>query len=146
MDGDEPVGFTSQSFASLSLDPPLVSFAVAGTSKSWPRIRRTGHFCANVLAHDQEHLSRAFAVSGADKFRGVDWSTSPGGGPIINDVLAWVDARVVGEHEGGDHSIVIGEVIDLDINRDTDPLLFYQGGYGHFATLPLDPELGKASG
>lgn len=139
MDGDDPVGFTSQSFTSLSLDPPLVSFAVARTSTSWPRIRRTGRFCANVLAHDQEHLSRKFAVSGGNKFDGVPFGLSPAGAPMLEGVLAWIDATVAGEYEGGDHSIVIGEVVDLAINRETDPLLFYQGGYGHFARVPPAP-------
>ena len=133
VDNGEPVGFTSQSFASLSLDPPLVTFAVARTSKSWPRIQATGKFCANVLAHDQEELSRQFSVSGADKFAGVDFTLSPAGCPVLGSVLAWIDALTVGVHEGGDHSIIVGEVTDLAINRDTDPLLFYQGGYGRFS-------------
>jgi hypothetical protein len=70
-DGDGPAGFACQSFASLSLDPPLVVFMVGRTSASWPRIARAGVFCANILGADQQELCRAFAVSGADKFAGV---------------------------------------------------------------------------
>ena len=64
IDGDEPVGFTCQSFVSLSLDPPYVAVAPARTSTSWPRIARSGSFCVNVLHEDQEALCRGFAVSG----------------------------------------------------------------------------------
>src|SRR5438270_13507717 len=89
---DGPAGFTCQSFASLSLDPPLVSFSVARTSRSWPRIRRSGAFCANILSADQEGLCRRFATSGVDKFSGVDWHPGPAtGSPPLNGSLAWVE-------------------------------------------------------
>ena len=68
----EPVGFTCQSFVSLSIDPPYVAVAPARTSTSWPRIARTGSFCVNVLSEAQEELCRGFAVSGGPKFDGVD--------------------------------------------------------------------------
>ena len=71
-----PVGFTCQSFASLSLDPPLVA-AAAKTSTSWPKMAAAGSFCINILEEHQEPLSRAFAESGADKFAGVAWSRRP---------------------------------------------------------------------
>ncbi len=73
MEGDEPVGFTCQAFTSLSLDPPLVALAPGKNSTSWPRIAAAGSFCVNILADDQEALSRDFAVSGGDKFTGVGW-------------------------------------------------------------------------
>ena len=71
MDGGDPVGLTCQSFTSLSLDPPLVGFSPGKSSTSWPRIRRSGAFCVNVLTEDQEEICRVFATTGADKFRGV---------------------------------------------------------------------------
>ncbi len=77
MEGVEPVGFTCQAFTSLSLDPPLVALAPGKSSTSWPRIAAAGSFCVNILADDQEALSRDFAVSGGDKFTGVGWR--PGG-------------------------------------------------------------------
>lgn len=73
-----PAGFACQSFASLSLDPPLVTFMVARTSTTWPRIARAGAFCVNILGADQGALCRGFAVSGADKFAGVAYSPPPG--------------------------------------------------------------------
>ena len=68
-----PVGFTCQSFAALSLDPPMVLLAPARSSTSWPRIAKAGAFCVNILDEHQEALCRAFAVSGGDKFDGVGW-------------------------------------------------------------------------
>ncbi|MFC1415277.1 flavin reductase family protein [Streptacidiphilus cavernicola] len=130
-----PVGFACQSFSSLSLDPPLVSFNVARSSASWPRIAHAGHFCVNVLAADQGDLCRTFAVSGAtgaDKFAGVDWSPADvTGSPRIAGALAWIDCTIHAVHVGGDHLIVLGRVCDLSVERsDSGPLLFYRGGFG----------------
>jgi 3-hydroxy-9,10-secoandrosta-1,3,5(10)-triene-9,17-dione monooxygenase reductase component len=132
VDDGEPVGMAVQSFSSLSLDPPYVIFAPAKTSTSWPRIKQTGRFCANVLSEDQEALSRGFAVSGGDKFAGVAWHESANGSPILDGCLAWIDCDIDTEHDGGDHTIVVGRVLELDVERDGRPLLFFRGGYGRF--------------
>lgn len=128
-DADGPVGLTCQSFASLSLDPPLVTFAVARTSRTWPRIRDVGSFCVNILAAEQRELSRQFSRSGTDKFAGVEWFPSPLGAPILDGVVAWIDCTLWHEHDGGDHTIVIGEVRDLAAVGDRRPLLFHRGTY-----------------
>src|ERR1700685_3998828 len=70
----EPVGFTWQAFSALSLDPPMVLLAPAKSSTSWPRIAQAGAFCVNILSAEQEAIGRAFAISGGDKFDGVDWT------------------------------------------------------------------------
>lgn len=128
-----PVGFTAQSFTSVSLNPPLVAVCPARTSGSWPRIRATGAFCANVLAEEQEALGRVFATRGADKFMGVGWEPSDAtGSPVLADVLAWVDCRVEAEHEAGDHVIAVARVVGLGVRDGGRPLLFYRGGYGRF--------------
>jgi 3-hydroxy-9,10-secoandrosta-1,3,5(10)-triene-9,17-dione monooxygenase reductase component len=132
MDDNEPVGLTCQSFTSLSLEPPLVSFAPARSSTSWPRFRPSGSFCVNILGDDQEELCRVFATSGADKFRGVGWHPAETGSPLLDGVLAWVDCRTQDEYPAGDHLIVVGQVIDLAASRTGRPLLFYRGGYGRF--------------
>src|SRR6478672_9202906 len=103
-----PLGFTCQSFASLSLDPPLISLAPARTSSTWPRIRGVGTFCVNVLADDHEHHSVRFARSGVDRFAGVSWTRGPAGVPILDGVAAWVVATLEREYDGGDHTIVVG--------------------------------------
>ncbi|MFE7785578.1 flavin reductase family protein, partial [Streptomyces libani] len=99
-----PAGFACQSFASLSLDPPLVTFMVARTSTTWPRIARAGVFCVNILGAGQGDLCRGFAVSGGDKFAGVPYKAAPAtGSPRLADVPAWIDCTVQAVHTGGDH-------------------------------------------
>lgn len=131
-EGSVPVGLAVGSFASLSLDPPLVLFCAAKTSSSWPKIDAAGSFCVNVLAETQEDVSRAFASRSDDKFAGIGWRPSHTGAPIINDVLAWIDCRVHAVHDGGDHHIVVGRVLELEVAQEGRPLVFFRGGYGRF--------------
>jgi len=128
----KPIGLTVQSFTSLSLDPPLVSFAVGRNSSTWPALRDAGVFSVNILAEDQEALCRTFATSGIDKFEGVGWRPGSTKSPLLNDVLGWVECRTEVEHDAGDHVLVIGRVVDLDVEREGKPLLFFRGGFGRF--------------
>ncbi|MFE2154851.1 flavin reductase family protein [Streptomyces sp. SPB4] len=134
-EGEEgPAGFACQSFASLSLDPPLVTFMVARTSTTWPRIARAGVFCVNVLGAEQGELCRSFAVSGADKFAGVAHRPAPvTGSPQLDDVPAWIDCRIHAVHTGGDHLIVVGRVVAMGAAGEGDPLLFHKGRFGRLA-------------
>jgi flavin reductase (DIM6/NTAB) family NADH-FMN oxidoreductase RutF len=125
-----PIGFTCQSFSSLSLDPPLVAFAPSRTSRTWPRLRDAGRFCVNVLADDQSDLSQAFARSGADKYAGVSWAPSPHGSPVLDHVVAWIDSELWAEYDGGDHTIVVARVLDLGADPGRSPLVFHRGSYG----------------
>ncbi len=127
---DGPLGFTCQSFSSLSLEPPLVSFAPSRSSSTWPRIREVGVFCVNVLAADHQELSVGFARSGADRFAGVPWRPGPSGAPLLDGVSAWVDCTLRNEFDGGDHTIAVGYVQDLGADPARLPLLFYRGRYG----------------
>jgi flavin reductase (DIM6/NTAB) family NADH-FMN oxidoreductase RutF len=129
IDGVEPVGFTCQSFVSLSLEPSLVALAPAKSSTSWPRISRAGTFCVNVLADTQRDTCRAFAFSGADKFSGVAWTPASGGAPIIDGSIAWVECALELVHDAGDHEIVIGRVRAFGQNEGS-PLLYYRGEFG----------------
>lgn len=133
-DPDSPAGFACQSFASLSLDPPLVTFMVARTSTTWPRIARAGAFCVNILGAEQGALCRGFAVSGADKFAGVTYRAAPAtGSPLLASVPAWVDCRIQAVHTGGDHLIVVGRVEALGAADGVGPLLFHRGTFGRFS-------------
>jgi 3-hydroxy-9,10-secoandrosta-1,3,5(10)-triene-9,17-dione monooxygenase reductase component len=125
-----PLGFTCQSFAALSLDPLLISFSPARTSRTWPRIREVGMFCVNVLAEEQDGLSAAFARSGIDRFAGVRWRLGPGGGPVLDGVCAWMTCALQHEYDGGDHTIVVGRVTALAGTPSRAPLLFHRGRYG----------------
>lgn len=124
-----PAGFACQSFASVSLDPPLVLFCPARTSRSWPAIAPSGRFAVNVLAADQQEVSARFATSGVDKFAGLVWRTSPWG-PVLDNVLAVVQCVVEDVHAAGDHEIVVGRVQQLITHREHGPLVFFRGGYG----------------
>jgi 3-hydroxy-9,10-secoandrosta-1,3,5(10)-triene-9,17-dione monooxygenase reductase component len=130
--GGHPLGLSVNSFTSVSLEPPLVAFCVTRSSATWPRMRDAGAFCVNVLAEDQEDMSRTFAARGPDRFLGVGWWPAPSGAPVLAGVLAWVDCTVEAEHPAGDHVIVVGRVAGMGLSREGRPLLFYRGGYGRF--------------
>lgn len=134
----EPVGMTCQSFSSVSLDPPLVMFSPAKTSRAWPLMQRAGFFCVNILADGQSDISNAMATKGEEKFKGVNWTTAATGAPLLEGVLGYVDCTVHQVIEAGDHYIVIGRVKELGFgdrpglgpaDEPVDPLLFFQGKY-----------------
>jgi 3-hydroxy-9,10-secoandrosta-1,3,5(10)-triene-9,17-dione monooxygenase reductase component len=129
VDAGGPAGFACQSFAALSLDPPLVLFCPARTSATWPRIERAGHFCANVLASGQRELARTFGTSGVDKFTGVRWSACTSGAPVLDGLLTWAGCTVEAVHEAGDHHLVLGRVTELGECVAGQPLLFYRGRF-----------------
>ena len=132
---DGPVGLAVGSFCSVSLDPPLVAFFPDKRSSSWPQIRQAGQFCVNILAEEQEDICRVFASKGTDKFSGLGWKPTGGSGsPRLDDVLAWIDCRIDAVHDAGDHEIVVGHVLALEVARNDapGPLVFYRGGYGRF--------------
>ncbi|MCW2547626.1 MAG: flavin reductase domain protein FMN-binding protein [Mycobacterium sp.] len=134
----KPAGMAIGSFTSVSLDPPLVAFLPDKSSSSWPKIEPSGKFCVNILASEQESICRAFAVKGGDKFAQFEWNRSPvTGSPRLDDVVAWIDCEIDQVVDAGDHYIVIGKVLELDVLNPTLPLLFFQGGYGRFTALSL---------
>ena len=129
----EPAGFAAQSFTSLSLDPPLVALCPAKTSTSWPKLRRSGSFCINVLSAEQKPVCDLFARSGIDKFAAIDWHPGVTGSPVLENVVAYVDCDLVAEHDAGDHTIAVGRVRDVRIvDASRPPLLFFRGAYGSF--------------
>ena len=126
-----PAGLVVGTFQSLSLEPPLVSFSVATTSSSWPKIRPAGYFSASVLAHGQDHVCRALSSKHNDKFAAVDWHESLDGTPQISGAHAWIDCKAVQELQGGDHVIVIAEVLRLQAGSG-HPLVFHRGRLGAY--------------
>ena len=131
----EPIGFTCQSFDSVSMSPPLVSFSVMAHSASYPRIRQAGRFAVNILSGAQIDISNRFARRGADKWHGVQWQQSPLGNPIIAGSLHWLDCEIHAEYPAGDHLIVIGEVKALSLTEEpaAQPLLYFKGQYRNLA-------------
>ncbi|EHB57773.1 flavin reductase domain protein FMN-binding [Mycolicibacterium rhodesiae JS60] len=128
---DAPVGFACQSFAALSLDPPLVLFCPTKVSRSWAAIEASGKFCVNILHEKQQHVSARFGSKEPDKFAGIDWTPSKLGSPVIDGTLAHIDCTVASVADGGDHFVVFGAVHSLSEVPKTKPrpLLFYRGEY-----------------
>lgn len=127
----EPVGFACQSFAALSLDPPLVLFCPTKQSRSWQAIEASGKFCVNILAESQQDVCARFGSREPDKFAGVGWEPSLLGSPILANSLAHIDCTVASVVDGGDHFVVFGAVHSLSDVPEVKPrpLLFYRGDY-----------------
>lgn len=125
----QPVGVAIGSFFSVSLEPPLVGFCAGKGSSTWPKLREAGRFCVNVLAADQEEISRVFASKDADKFAGLAWDHSPLGSPRLGGALAWIDCELETVHDAGDHEIAVGAVHDVEVGGEGGPLVFFRGGY-----------------
>jgi flavin reductase (DIM6/NTAB) family NADH-FMN oxidoreductase RutF len=124
----KPNGFTANAVCSVSLTPPLLLVCVDKRAESHPALERSRLFAVNVLSLGHEEMSRRFAVSGGDKFVDVPHRSGVTGAPILDGVLAAVECRVVAVHEGGDHTIYVGEVANLE-SAEGDPLLFFRGQY-----------------
>ena len=125
------VGLTANSFSSVSLDPPLILFCVHQRSRMLDTLRRTGQFVVNILAEHQKDLCRAFAGKETRQFGGDGVAHHAGltGAPILSDALAYMECRVHRLDDGGDHQIVIGEVLGLDVLAESNPLTFFRNGH-----------------
>lgn len=137
----EPIGFACQSFASVSLEPPLVLFCADHRGRAWPRIRTTGRFTINVLTEAQSEVCERFGSSRGRKFEELDWEMSGWGTPCVQGAMMRVHAEVHDVHVAGDHDIVIGRVLALDTTPDEErPMVFYRGRFGiddpHAAIAP----------
>ena len=124
-----PAGATANAVVSLSLEPPLVLACLDRGSRTLTVIRETGAFAVNVLSASHVELARGFSskASHADKWREVPHRERHGS-PVLEDAVAWAACRLQRLHDGGDHEIAIGEVLDLG-GVGGDPLLFVHGGY-----------------
>ncbi|MGC9500861.1 flavin reductase family protein [Streptomyces sp. WG7] len=125
-----PVGFTATSLASVSAEPPLLSFGIGSGSSSWPTVSAAEHVGVHLLGEHQQDLASTFARSGADRFAApTAWRDGPEGVPVLDGVLAWLVCRVVGRVPAGDHRIVVAEVLLGDSAGAGRPLLYHQGRY-----------------
>ncbi|GGT96919.1 flavin reductase family protein [Streptomyces coeruleorubidus] len=125
-----PVGFTATSLASVSAEPPMLSFGVGTGSSSWPAIAAADHVGVHILGEHQQELAATFARSGADRFAPpTAWREGPEGVPVLDGVLAWLVGRVVTRVPAGDHRIVIAEVVLGDPTGTGRPLLYHQGRF-----------------
>ncbi|WP_052664190.1 N-acetyl-1-D-myo-inositol-2-amino-2-deoxy-alpha-D-glucopyranoside deacetylase [Nitriliruptor alkaliphilus] len=132
-----PHGMTASSVTSVSLDPPLVLVCVDRSAAMATEVTAGGVYALSFLADDQAELSVTFAdpdrPTGHDQFEGVPYRTATTGSPVLDGAVGWVDTRVVGVHDGGDHLIVVGEVVDLGHDPVRRPLAYHAGAYADLA-------------
>lgn len=127
--GKEPTGIAVNSVTSVSLVPPMILVCPGKSSTTWPAIRAAGRFCVNVLAHDQRDACLRFARPGCDRFAGLAYHERDGS-PALDDAVAWIDAAIHAEHDAGDHTIVVADVLAVDAVAERAPLVFFRGRYG----------------
>ncbi|WP_299987844.1 flavin reductase family protein [uncultured Ruegeria sp.] len=127
-DAGNPLGFTANSFASVSLEPPLVLVCLANTSGNYATFANTKKFAINILSEAQIEVSNTFARPVEDRFATVGWQQGPNGSPILNDVSAWFDCNMFNTVDAGDHLILIGEVKAFD-NNIAPGLGYARGAY-----------------
>ncbi|WP_406386814.1 flavin reductase family protein [Streptomyces sp. NBC_01618] len=132
---EEPVGVTVNSFTSVSLDPALVLFCVHRESRALAALQASGAFAVNILASDQAHLCRAFARRDTAEFDDLPHGPGATGSPVLGDSLAYLDCRLHTTFQGGDHEIVIGEVVDLSLLREEQPLTFFRSAHPRLEVL-----------
>lgn len=123
-----PLGFTANSFTSVSLDPALVLVCLANSSRNYDALVTAHGFAVNILAEDQIEVSNTFARPVEDRFATVDWRAGPNGAPILGGVSAWFDCKMHKTVNAGDHVILIGEVMAFDTTA-TPGLGYASGAY-----------------
>ncbi len=161
-------GLTVNAFCSVSLNPPLVLVCVDLTSSTLPLIHESQRFAVNMLTSDQEEISRCFATYSDERFNrfcAASYHTVATGAPVLDQSLAFIDARVVAEYPGGDHIIFLGQVEAMGTNgkvifaddafarqdaslvngngfsKSKEPLAFFRGQYRSLAPQPPEPDL-----
>ena len=123
-----PAGLTVNSFASVSLDPPLVLWSIGLGSPSFTIFRDCSHYAINVLAADQEEISNRFSNPSPDKFAGLEYTLGLGNAPLLGGCIASFECRNEKQHEGGDHLILVGRVENYIVDMGA-PLLFFGSRY-----------------
>ena len=123
-----PIGLTCNSFASVSLKPPLVLWSLSLYSPNLQVFLQAPCFAVNILACDQYEISRRFSSPVRDRFEGVGWTAGENGVPLIPGVAAHIECRNETRHYSGDHVILIGQVVRYHY-RDVEPLIFSRGMY-----------------
>jgi len=129
--GNRCLGATISSFSSVSLDPPLILFSIGRHSKAFAAWQSVDHFAVNILGENQSAISTRFARAMTDKWNDVDVSPGLAGVPLLSDALAWIECQTYAKYDGGDHLIIVGQVLSLTARSGEDlrPLIFFGGKY-----------------
>ncbi len=128
------VGVTASSFNSLSMNPPMILWSLDKSAYSLPAFEHTPYFNVHVLGTRQDALSNRFAKPGTDKFNGIKTSKGLGGVPILPECSALFECKTAHHYAGGDHVIIVGEVIKFRRNNEA-PLVFHGGQYAGIDSL-----------
>ena len=128
-DDDRDYGMTVSAFASLSLAPPLVLVCIGDDATIAGAVAAAGHFAVSMLSQDQEPLARRFADSDADRFAGTAVARGISGLALLDGAVAHLQCAIVARHRGGDHTIVVGEVIAASTVEGGRPLIYELGEY-----------------
>jgi flavin reductase (DIM6/NTAB) family NADH-FMN oxidoreductase RutF len=135
MEGDVPRGFTASAVSSLSLEPRMLLVCVSQHSTTLNVIKESGSFVVNVLSAQQQEVAQQFATRATERFDGIRWR--PGrvsGAPVIDGSLAYAECQLKGTCVGGDHVIIMGEVLAGDAH-EAEPLLYFRGRYGTYEAV-----------
>ncbi len=124
-----PIGLTVNSFASVSLDPPLILWSLDCGSDRFAALMQAEHFAVNVLGTAERNLSQRLSRKGESALTGEALRDGAHGVPIIRNAIATFECRVEQRHQAGDHVIIIGRVLDFSHSTHASPLLYYRGGY-----------------
>ena len=130
-------GMTANAVASISIDPPLMMASIGKRAETHAAIVGSHAFAISVLAEDQRELADCFArPTTAEKltgFCGAAWHEAETGSPVLDGALAYFDCRLTARHDGGDHTIFLGEIVAAGFREDAEPLLWYASGYHRLA-------------
>ncbi len=136
-----PHGLTVNAFTSISIKPPTIGVFITKGSTGYRAIRATRSYAVNILKHDQDWVARRFSIDPPDKrFSDLQWFRSRVLGlPIISDSLAYIEARVASEIDIADHTLFVGEVVNSEILRDSEPLVYHMRSYKKLLNTQYQP-------
>jgi flavin reductase (DIM6/NTAB) family NADH-FMN oxidoreductase RutF len=127
---EQPFGMTVNSFSSVSLDPPLILWSLQNNSECFASFEKSNTFGVNILASDQQPLSDFYAQKGDHNLEQDHYRLGKTGCPVLRGVLTSLECRIWARYPGGDHTILVGEVIAMEAQPDGQPLIFHKGQYG----------------
>jgi len=130
---NQPFGMTVNSFASVSLDPPLILWSLQNNSELYEVWRKTTHFAVNILRKDQRDMASQYARKGDHTLAQVHFEAGVTGVPILPETLVSLECELSTSHPGGDHTILIGKVLEMNNRDNGEPLLFCAGAYHELA-------------
>mgnify|MGYP002621489731 CR=1 FL=1 len=129
-----PIGFTCQSFFSVSIDPPLVSFCVQNTSETWPKLRDLPALGISVLGESHDKAARTLAAKTGDRFAGLQTVSTERGAVFIEGTSVWLETSIDQQVLAGDHTIVVLRIHDLKVNDEVPPIVFHRSTFRRLAS------------